>query len=232
MWRHFTYRSFHLVPGLLHKAIPPEPPGRDLEALPEPGAGVFWPASLVSSRDSNNPNLLVPSCVLPPITTRASSSDLRDPGGRPGHPCPSTLPCTAIHCPPGHLGTAPVLLLGSAWERWSTTSVLSPDSSQNCQTHEAPDTSCISLQPSCSCAKLNSSSGGQASFPKRCTAPVTAPRAPPSVSATHRHPCEGVCLLWSNILSSQCEWVDLTPNFSLHADMTWWGNASFQLKRT
>lgn len=182
--------------------------------------------------DSNNPNLLVPSCVLPPITTRASSRDLRDPGGRPGHPCPSTLPCTAIHCPPGHLGTAPVLLLGSAWERWSTTSVLSPDSSQNCQTHEAPDTSCISLQPSCSCAKLNSSSGGQASFPKHCTAPVTAPRAPPSVSATHRHPCEGVRLLWSNILSSQCEWVDLTPNFSLHADMTWWGNASFQLKRT
>lgn len=158
MWRHFAYRSFHLVPGLLHKAIPPEPPGRDLEALPEPAAGVFWPTSLVSSRDSNNPNLLVPSCVLPPITTRASSSDLRDPGGRPGHPCPSTLLCTSIHCPPGHLGTAPVLLLRSAWERWSTTSVLSPDSSQNCQTHKASDTSCISLQPSCSCAKLNSSS--------------------------------------------------------------------------
>ena len=43
MWRHFTHCSFHLVPGLLYKAVPPEPPGRGLEALPEPAAGVSGP---------------------------------------------------------------------------------------------------------------------------------------------------------------------------------------------
>lgn len=74
----------------------------------------------VSSHDSNNRNLLVPSRILSPTTTRASPNDLWGPGVTHVHPCPSTLPSLTIPRPLGHLRSASLFLWGSPWEVLST----------------------------------------------------------------------------------------------------------------
>lgn len=73
VWRHLTYHSLRFLPGLLYKEIPAEPPGRDLETLPEPAAGMCGqtpaaPSSPgTSSLNDNHPNLPAPLAhLLPP----------------------------------------------------------------------------------------------------------------------------------------------------------------------
>lgn len=41
VWRHLTHHSFRVLPRLLHKEIPAEPPARDLETLPEPAGSTY-----------------------------------------------------------------------------------------------------------------------------------------------------------------------------------------------
>ena len=145
-------------------------------------------------------------------------------------PCPSTLPCTVLHCPPGHLSTAPLLFLGlhgnsSPPPPGCLLTLLKTIKPEGHQTHPVSPSSLPALVPNFIAAVEERS-------PNAAPHLVTGPQSSPVSVCDPQTPfMKAAYLLWSRVLSSQCEQEDVTPDSSLYADMVKWGNAGSQLKR-
>lgn len=146
---------------------------------------------------------------------------------RPG---PPTLPCTVLHCRPGHLSTAPLLFLGLHGNAGPPPpgcllTLLKTIKPKRPQTHPVSPSSLLALVPNFIAAVEEHS-------PNAAPHLVTRPQSSSVCVCDPQTPfMKAAYLLWSCVFSSQCEWEDVTPNSSLYADMMKWGNASSQLKR-